>query len=152
VANLTAAIAHRELRVVRDQLGFRPEELEAVTLGSRDGARGPGNVVLIELETEHVTEVFAGFGAVNVRAEAVAGHAVQEARRYLATEVPVGPYLADQLLVPLALAGGGSFRTMPLTRHSTTNMAVIRQLAGVEFAVYRAEGGLAVTVELGRAG
>ncbi len=39
---------------------------------------------------------------------------------------------------------------MPLTRHGTTNMAVIRQLTGAEFAVYRAEGGLAVTVELGR--
>jgi RNA 3'-terminal phosphate cyclase (ATP) len=152
VANLPAGIAHRELRVVRDKLGFRPEELEAVTLGARDGARGPGNVVLIELEGEHGTEVFTGFGEVNVPAEAVADHAVQEARQYLAAQVPVGPHLADQLLVPLALAGGGAFRTVPLTRHSTTNMAVIRQLAGAEFAVYRAEGGLAVTVELGRGG
>jgi RNA 3'-terminal phosphate cyclase (ATP) len=150
VANLPPGIAHRELGVVRDKLGFRPEELEAVTLGARDGARGPGNVVLLELESEHVTEVFTGFGEVNVRAEAVADHAVQEARQYLAAQVPLGPYLADQLLVPLALAGGGALRTVPLTRHGTTNLAVIRQLTGAEFVVYRAEGGLTVTVELGR--
>jgi RNA 3'-terminal phosphate cyclase (ATP) len=66
-----------------------------------------------------------GFGEVGVRAEAV--HAVQLARQYIAAQVPVGPYLADQLLVPLALAGGGAFRTAPLTRHGVTNMAVIRQ-------------------------
>jgi len=150
VANLPASIAQRELRVVRDELGFRPEELEAVTLGARDGARGPGNVVLIELESEHVTEVFTGFGEVGVRAEAVADHAVQAARQYLAAQVPVGPHLADQLLVPLALAGVGVFRTMPLTRHSATNIAVIRQLVGAEFAVQPAENGHGVTVELKR--
>jgi RNA 3'-terminal phosphate cyclase (ATP) len=148
VANLPADIARRELRVVRDRLGWSPDELEAVTLGARDGARGPGNVVLLELESEHVTEVFTGFGELGVRAEAVAEHAVQEARQYLAARVPVGPYLADQLLVPLALAGSGAFRTVPLTRHGTTNLAVIRQFTGAEFTVARAESGLSVTVEL----
>jgi RNA 3'-terminal phosphate cyclase (ATP) len=78
-------------------------------------------------QSEHVTEVFTGFGQVGVRAEAVAEQAVQEAQHYLAADVPVGPHLADQLLLPLALAGGGSFRTMPLTRHATTNIAVIGQ-------------------------
>src|SRR5206468_1274250 len=86
-------------------------------------------------ESEHVTEVFTGFGEIGVRAEAVAERAVREARGYLAAQVPVGPYLADQLLVPLALAGGGAFRTAPLSRHSTTNIAVIRQFLGLDVAV-----------------
>ena len=47
----------------------------------------------------------------------------------------MGPYLADQLLVPLALAGGGAFRTMPLSPHCTTNIAVIREFLGVTVAV-----------------
>jgi len=38
--------------------------------------------------------------------------------------------VADQLLLPLALAGGGRFRTVPLTRHATTNIEVIRQFLG----------------------
>ena len=37
----------------------------------------------------------------------------------------MGTYLADQLLIPLAMAGGGSFRAVGLSRHTTTNMAVI---------------------------
>jgi RNA 3'-terminal phosphate cyclase (ATP) len=79
--------------------------------------------------------VFTGFGAVGVRAEGVAEAAVQDARRYLAANAPVGPHLADQLLVPLALAGGGAFRTLPLSRHSTTNIDIIRTFLGVDFAV-----------------
>ena len=50
-----------------------------------DDSRGPGNVVMIEVECEHVTEVFTGFGERGVRAEAVAEQPVQQARRYLAS-------------------------------------------------------------------
>jgi RNA 3'-terminal phosphate cyclase (ATP) len=78
-----------------------------------------------------------GFGEVGVRAEAVAEAAVQEARRYLAADVPVGPYLADQLLLPLALAGGGVFRTLPLSRHASTNIDVIRAFLPVSVDVAR---------------
>jgi RNA 3'-terminal phosphate cyclase (ATP) len=125
LSRLHRRIGDRELAVVHARLGWTGEELEVVTLG--EAMAGPGNVLLLEIQSEHVTEVFTGFGQVGVRAEAVAEQAVQEAQHYLAADVPVGPHLADQLLLPLALAGGGSFRTMPLTRHATTNIAVIGQ-------------------------
>jgi RNA 3'-terminal phosphate cyclase (ATP) len=35
-------------------------------------------------------------------------------------------------MVPMALAGGGSFRTLPLSRHSTTNIEVIKKFLDVE--------------------
>jgi len=128
VSRLPRQIGDRELAVVRSRLGWAADELEVVVLG--EGMAGPGNVLLLEIESAHVTEVFTGFGEVGVRAEAVAEQAAQEARSYLAADVPVGPHLADQLLLPLALAGGGRFRTVPLTRHATTNIEVIRQFLG----------------------
>jgi RNA 3'-terminal phosphate cyclase (ATP) len=130
VANLPQGIARRELRVVKEKLGWAEDDLEAVALGG-DAARGPGNVLMLELESEHVTELVTGFGEPNVRAEAVAQRAIDDVRDYLTAGVPVGPYLADQLLVPLALAGGGSFRTGPLSRHAATNVAVIRDFLGI---------------------
>jgi len=124
VARLPRQIADRELAVVRTRLGWSEDELETVIV---DGsAPGPGNVLLLEIESEHLTEIFCGFGEVGTRAESVAEHAAKEARRYLAAGVPVGVHLADQLLVPLALAGGGSFRTIGLSSHSRTNLDVIR--------------------------
>src|SRR5207302_578773 len=90
------------------------------------------NVVTLEIASEHVTELFTGFGERGVRAEIVAEQAVAEARRYLAADVPIGEHLADQILLPMALAGGGSFRTLAPTLHTTTNLAVIRRFLDVE--------------------
>jgi RNA 3'-terminal phosphate cyclase (ATP) len=133
VARLPRHVADRELAVVRDRLGWSEAEMETVVVDA--GARGPGNALLLEVESEHVTEVFSGFGEIGVRAEAVAERAVKEARRYLAAGVPVGPHLADQLLLPLALAGGGAFRTVGLTSHSRANLDVIRAFLSTSIAV-----------------
>lgn len=72
------------------------------------------------------------YGAVDkLRLRPKCGVAAQ-ARDYLALEVPVGPYLADQLLVPLAIAGKGRFCTGPPTRHTRINMDIIKQFMGVD--------------------
>lgn len=123
VANLPRSIAEREANLTRRLLSLSED---SVTVEQIEGAQGPGNVVVIEIEAEHHTEVFTGFGAAGVRAETVATKAAREARSYIASGAPVGPYLADQLLIPIALAGAGRFRTGPLSRHTTTNIAVIR--------------------------
>jgi RNA 3'-terminal phosphate cyclase (ATP) len=99
-------------------------------------SRGPGNVVLVTVEAANVTEVLAAFGQRGVPAEAVAQTAAAAARDYLLADVPVGPHLADQLLIPLALAGGGSFRSVAPTEHTRTNAAVIERFldVAIEFA------------------
>jgi RNA 3'-terminal phosphate cyclase (ATP) len=95
-----------------------------------------------------VTEVFSGFGEHGVSAEKVAAQAIDEARDYLGAGVPVGPHLADQLLVPLALAGRGRFVTMPLTRHSTTNIEVIGMFLKTPVSVMQ-DGRRRVVVAIG---
>ena len=97
-------------------------------------------MLLIEVECEQVTEVFCAFGERGVRAEMVAEKAVAEARRYLDAGVPVGEHLADQLLVPMALAGGGAFKTLPLSGHARTNIDVIETFLGCEVRVEAAGG------------
>ena len=95
-------------------------------------AVGPGNVLTLEIESEHVTEVVTGFGRRGVRAEAVASGAIEEMQRYLDADVAVGEHLADQLLLPMAIGGGGAFTTVRPTLHTTTNAEVIRQFTGRE--------------------
>jgi hypothetical protein len=46
-------------------------------------AHGPGNVAMVEIETEHHTEVFTGFGEMAVCAEAIRTKVAQEARTYI---------------------------------------------------------------------
>jgi len=132
VANLPRHIAEREIDVIRRKMSWNTEWLETHVI---DDSRGPGNIVLIEIECENMTEVFTGFGERGVRAEAVAQRAVQAARRYLSSEVAAGEYLADQLLIPMAMAGGGKFTTLPLSRHATTNIDMIQKFLDVEITV-----------------
>jgi RNA 3'-terminal phosphate cyclase (ATP) len=132
VANLPRNIAQRELSLIGSRMSWPGEWLTAEVI---DNSRGPGNAVMIEIECGHVTEVFTGFGDRGVRAEAVAEQSVQQARRYLASEAAVGEYLADQLIVPMAIAHGGSFTSGPLSRHATTNIEVVKQFLDVEITV-----------------
>jgi RNA 3'-terminal phosphate cyclase (ATP) len=132
VANLPVNIAGRELRVIREKLEWDRERLEAVEV---ENSQGPGNILILEVKSENVTEVFTGFGEKGISAEKVAKRAAKSVREYLAFDVPVGRYLADQLLIPMALAGGGKFRTLSPTRHTTTNIEVIKKFLDVDIAV-----------------
>ncbi|MEN6624733.1 MAG: RNA 3'-terminal phosphate cyclase [Candidatus Sumerlaeia bacterium] len=130
VANLDPKIAERELKVVGEKLGWPKESLKVAQL--RD-SHGPGNALTIEIESEAVTEVFTGFGERGVTAETVAERVVGEAKEYIEADgIPVGRHLADQLLIPMALAGGGKFRTLEPTPHTQTNAEVIREFIDVE--------------------
>jgi RNA 3'-terminal phosphate cyclase (ATP) len=144
VAQISPRIADRELAVVRNLLGWSDDELETTVI--ENDARGPGNALLLEIESEQVTEVFTGFGEYGVRAEAVADRVVQHVRRYLAAGVPVGPHLADQLMIPLALAKGGAFRTLALSSHARTNVRVIGAFLGVPFTTTGDRDDLVVSV------
>jgi len=124
IANLPFNIAKREVAHAGEILGWNDEEGAALQI---DDAPGSGNVVLIEVEHETVTEVFTGFGRQGVSAEAVAASAAREARDYLAGAHAIGPHLADQLLLPMALGAGGRFTTGPLSDHTRTNVATIQR-------------------------
>jgi RNA 3'-terminal phosphate cyclase (ATP) len=131
LANLPRHIGEREVTTVLKSMNW-PQE--AGTIVNVDGAAGPGNAVLVEIESEHAREIVTAFGETGTPAEAVAHRAVMETRRYIAAGVPVGCHLADQLMLLWALARGGSFRTTTLSRHARTNAEVIRKFVDVNIA------------------
>ncbi|MBV9211899.1 MAG: RNA 3'-terminal phosphate cyclase [Acidobacteria bacterium] len=131
VVKLAPHIAERELAVIAGQLGFDEDELE---LETSHNALSPGNILTIEIGSEQVTEVFTGIGERGVRAETVAERAANEAAAYLSTGAAVGEHLADQLLIPLALSGGGSYVTGTPSLHTRTNIEVIKKFLDVKIA------------------
>jgi RNA 3'-terminal phosphate cyclase (ATP) len=150
VARLPLHIGHRECDSIASATGW---ERQSMLVEEVKNSNGPGNVVMIELESEHVTEVFTGFGRLGVRAEEVSAECVRDAQEYLDADVPVGPHLADQLLLPLGIAayqktGGGVFRTMPLTEHSKTHIEILRRFLEIKIDV-REIGANSVVVEIG---
>lgn len=143
-AGLPAHIAQRELAVVKDKLGW-PDE--CLFLREIDRNQGSGNVLLLTLENEHVTEVFTGFAERGVPAETVANRVVKAWQTYLASTAVAGEHLTDQLLLPMALAGGGSFTASAWSQHAATNAEVIQRFLPVAIkAEKNADRLLSVTV------
>ncbi|MGA2616366.1 MAG: RNA 3'-terminal phosphate cyclase [Thermoguttaceae bacterium] len=137
VARLPRHIAERECRTIAQETGW---DESSFSIDEVKGCRGPGNVVMIELEAEHVTEVFTAFGQLGVRAEDVAKEALRQAAEYLVAGVPVGKYLADQLMLPLGIGAylssdGGVFRTMDLSLHTSTHMEILRRFLEIDVQI-----------------
>ncbi|WP_430391675.1 RNA 3'-terminal phosphate cyclase [Dyella sp. 20L07] len=128
VSGINSSVAERELKVVARRLAL-PDE--ALRLRQVRPPLGPGNALSIRIESEHITEIFTTFGERGVSAERVAEQVCDEAQRYLKSDAAIGEHLADQLLLPVALAGAGSFTTTAPTGHSRTNAVLIEKFLAV---------------------
>ena len=153
LANLPRQIADREAEELLRLTGWEQDQISTEHVDSH----GPGNTVVLELEYDAVTEVFTGFGEHDVKAETVSRRAVDPMRKYLTSDVPVGPYLADQLLLLMGISAWqtgaeSTIRTSTLTRHSSTQIDVLRQCLGVTTLVTRLGAHNTVDVSVRREG
>jgi RNA 3'-terminal phosphate cyclase (ATP) len=103
-AHLSGEIAKREI-VTASKILEWPEN--HIDLHYANDSTGPGNAILLGARFANVCEISTGIAQLGKSAEAVATGAAKGLRGYLASSAPVGVHLADQLQLPMALAGGG---------------------------------------------
>lgn len=130
LARLPTHVGTRELDVVRDRLGFSAAECEV-----REAPGGPANLLMIEIERGTTRELVTVHGEKGLRAETVAQRACDEMQAFLDADVPVGEHLADQLLLPMAVAGGGTYRCATPSLHATTNIDTIGEFLDVPISI-----------------
>lgn len=133
-AHVPPHVGRREAALVAEKLGWNSDEIALVAC---DDSAGPGNVISLELARERVTAIIAAFGTRGVSAELVAQDAINGMRAYQGSGAPVDLHLADQLLLPCALAGGGTFHAQAVTYHSLTNAAIIERFLPVKIVFDR---------------
>ncbi len=137
-AGLPFDVADREIRTAQKQLDWPERSFSVRELPEE---RGPGNILLLEARYEHVTEIVSGFGKLGVPAEQIAKRAAARMKGYLESTAFAGPYLADQLLLPFAIAGGGAFTTVKPSQHAMTAADVTARFLGRHTAfVHEANG------------
>ena len=127
-ALISSDVTKRELAQVRKRCGWTAADGQQRLVESV----GPGNILSLQVQMEHVTEVFEAVGERNLSSERVADKAVKAVHRYLSAGVAVGEHLADQLILPMALGSGGRFHTLKPSQHLLTNIDVVRMLTGVQ--------------------
>ncbi|CAM4310729.1 RNA 3'-terminal phosphate cyclase [Stenotrophomonas indicatrix] len=144
MSGLSSGIGLRELQVLAETLGVDPHPRNVQSIRP---ALGPGNVALVRVRHGDHVEVFSGHGERSVSAEQVGARLAGQVKQYLDGTGAVGEYLSDQLLLPMALAGGGAFTTHVLSDHLVSNARLIEKFLPVEFDWQPHDGGWRVTVQ-----
>lgn len=144
MSGLSSGIGLRELQVLAETLGVDPHPRNVQSIRP---ALGPGNVALVRVRHGDHVEVFSGHGERSVSAEQVGARLAGQVKQYLDGTGAVGEYLSDQLLLPMALAGGGAFTTHLLSDHLVSNARLIEKFLPVEFDWQPHDGGWRVTVQ-----
>jgi RNA 3'-terminal phosphate cyclase (ATP) len=145
VSGIAVSIGNRELDRLSARLKVERCDLSVTDLGDQ---AGPGNVVSITATKAGVTEVFTSIGQERVRAEQVADLAADEYTAWVQSNAAVGSRLADQLMLPMAIAGAGKLTTERLSNHIRTNAAVIQQFIAVDVRLTQRGDQGSVVVEL----
>ena len=144
VPALPRRVAARELEALGQALGWTAEQLRMPPVRQNEG---PGNALMATLVCEQVSEVVTAFGEKGVSSEAVARRVAGEVNAFQAATGALGPHLADQWLLPLALAvaerkAAACCTCTALTLHSLTQIGVIEAFIPVRFEVREVEPGL----------
>jgi len=134
VTNLNYSIAERQKLQAVKRLSDVSRAIEIAILRLPSPSRG--SLLLLLAEFENSQCCFYGLGALGKRAETVADEAVNEFIGFLATDGAIDHYLADQLVLPLALSAGVSeIRTSKVTQHLTTSAEIVKMFLPVSIEV-----------------
>jgi RNA 3'-terminal phosphate cyclase (ATP) len=125
-AGLPESVGKRQAR--RLSVRLKSEGVESHIPVEEWQAANPGSVAAVIFRQAPVPPLFFGLGERGKPAESVADDAADEAIAFRDAKCPVDPHSADQLLLPLAFSPDASeYRTSEITRHLTTNIAIIRR-------------------------
>jgi RNA 3'-phosphate cyclase len=135
VANLPEHIAERMRGAALEGLASVPGAAPRIGMEVLDPAQavGTGGAIVLWARTEHTVVGAARVAERGVRAETLGAAVGQELAEDLRAGATADLHAADQLLVYLALAGGGSYLSRALTPHAQTAMWLIEQFLPVRF-------------------
>ena len=134
-AKLPEHVAQRQRKLLLHS-GLDIQNVEHIDVEDSDG---PGNCAMIRLCSSERTTVFTAFGKRGKPSEEVISEVVGLSKDFLASEAAADRFLADQLLIYMALIGAGSFTTNELSSHLKTNIEVIKKFLPVDFSLEHQE-------------
>ena len=138
-AGLALEVARRQSGCAAERLARHGVPLEIAE--EEVDAASRGSYLVLSAEFERSRGVASALGAPGKRAEQVGEQAAASLERMIASGAAVDEHLADQLVVPLALAAGESrVTTARVTRHLLSNAALVERFLPGSVTVRGEEG------------
>jgi RNA 3'-terminal phosphate cyclase (ATP) len=129
-AHIPQRMANRASNVLAEA-GLRPQIEPRRLRGA-----GPGAGIFLFAEYAQATVGFTAYGRKGLPAEHVAEAACEELLAHHRSGAPVDPYLADQLVLPMALVEGESrASTSQVSQHLLTNVSIVQRFLNREVYV-----------------
>ncbi len=137
VSNLPLSIAERQRQSALEILRPCSPEIDIDTVPSV----GKGTFIFLKLITENTVAGFSSLGERGKRAEDVGREVADAALSHIHSRAALDPYIADQLVLYLALSKKeSSFSTSRITKHLITNLHVIKAFTGLSYRIEGASG------------
>jgi RNA 3'-terminal phosphate cyclase (ATP) len=116
---------------------------------SIESSNSPGSSILVYCASDQ--GIYIGgdsIGELGKRAEVVGLEAAERFLQSILAKATIDSFLADMLVVPLALSKGRSrYRVARVTRHLLTNLGVVSDIVGCKYNIDNHGGNYIVTVE-----
>lgn len=129
-AHIAQRITNRAVNVLKEA------GLPVTITPHRVKSAGPGAGLFLTAEYEDAVAGFSALGALGKPSDVVADEACSALLAHHDSAASVDAHLADQLLLPMALAPGQSqFVTSEITEHLVTNAHVIRQFLPIDIQI-----------------
>jgi RNA 3'-terminal phosphate cyclase (ATP) len=130
-ARLPGHIAQRQEKLL-EQSGLDIQDIKHIEVTDSDG---PGNCAMIRICDDKRTTVFTAFGMRGKPSQQVVSEVVSLAEDFLASGAAIDHFLADQLLIYMALSKAGCYTTNKLSAHLLTNIEIIKKFLDVDFRI-----------------
>jgi RNA 3'-terminal phosphate cyclase (ATP) len=141
ISKLPRSIAARELMTIQQTIG---QTLNETTITEITEASGPGNVIMLKATYGSITYVFTAFGMKGKKAEAVAMEVCHGFRQFQDSEAALDEHLANQMVLYLALRKGGTLSVPAISKHTATNLEVIKLFLDRTITVEQVKGRAAI--------
>ena len=139
VANLPRGIAERQRDRALRRLAAEGRHTEIAVVEAE--SLGTGSFLMLVAEVGGLRAGFSALGERGKPAEQVADEAVNALLEFLKAEAGCDPHLADQLILPMALAPGTSrLTTSRITRHQLTTVQIVQEILGCPAQIGGEEG------------
>ncbi|WP_370573316.1 RNA 3'-terminal phosphate cyclase [Methanomethylovorans sp.] len=132
-SNLPEHVAQRQARAAKKLLENKGIECDIAVCSKDEISTGSG----ITLWNNYSGA--SHLGKKGLPAEKVGEKAAEHITRHLGSGASVDPYLADQLITYIGLAGSGSFTTYEVSKHTLTNIHITELFLDVEFDIQEKE-------------
>lgn len=128
-AKLPENIARKQHKLLlQSKLGLK--NIEHIEVTDSDG---PGNAVCIRLCGYNRTTVFTAFGMRGKPSKEVVNEVVNLVKHFVNSGAVIDRFLADQLLLYMAIVNNGCYTTDWISTHTETNIEVIKKFLPVNF-------------------